>query len=94
MDVGGSGKITDGADNVFSVWSDRRRTETRAIALTRSSELHKQRNGEVQHKSSGCTSTSRRSGFAQARSADRQHSCRTGRGAGMTKKVDMDAAAG
>jgi twinkle protein len=51
LDVGGSGKITDGADNVFSVWSARRETEEqeddKADALL---ELHKQRNGEVQHR--------------------------------------------
>jgi twinkle protein len=51
MDVGGSGKITDGADNVFSVWSARKDDEDEANdkpdALL---ELHKQRNGEVQHR--------------------------------------------
>ena len=50
MDVGGSGKITDGADNVFSVWSARREDgdpEEKVDALL---ELHKQRNGEVQHR--------------------------------------------
>lgn len=51
LDVGGSGKITDGADNVFSVWSARKEDEQedddKADALL---ELHKQRNGEVQHR--------------------------------------------
>ena len=51
MDVGGSGKITDGADNVFSVWSARKEDgdeqNEKPDALL---ELHKQRNGEVQHK--------------------------------------------
>lgn len=51
MDVGGSGKITDGADNIFSVWSARKEDgdepNDKPDALL---ELHKQRNGEVQHK--------------------------------------------
>lgn len=51
LDVGGSGKITDGADNVFSVWSARKEDlaedDGKPDALL---ELHKQRNGEVQHK--------------------------------------------
>lgn len=51
MDVGGSGKITDGADNIFSVWSarkeDSQEDDGKPDALL---ELHKQRNGEVQHK--------------------------------------------
>jgi twinkle protein len=51
LDVGGSGKITDGADNVFSVWSalkdDAQEDDGKADALL---ELHKQRNGEVQHR--------------------------------------------
>lgn len=51
LDVGGSGKITDGADNVFSVWSARKEEtdedDGKADALL---ELHKQRNGEVQHR--------------------------------------------
>jgi twinkle protein len=49
MDVSGSGKITDGADNVFSVWSARKDEQSeddgKADALL---ELHKQRNGDVQ----------------------------------------------
>lgn len=51
MDVGGSGKITDAADNVFSVWSARKDDgepdDGKPDALL---ELHKQRNGDVQHK--------------------------------------------
>ena len=51
LDVGGSGKITDGADNVFSVWSARKEEDQaqddKADALL---ELHKQRNGDVQHR--------------------------------------------
>lgn len=51
MDVAGSGKITDGADNVWSVWSARKPEEEeldeKPDALI---ELLKQRNGEVQHK--------------------------------------------
>ena len=51
MDVGGSGKITDAADNVFSVWSARKddaaEDDGKPDALL---ELHKQRNGDVQHK--------------------------------------------
>lgn len=51
LDVGGSGKITDGADNIFSVWSARKEDgeeqNEKPDALL---ELHKQRNGDVQHK--------------------------------------------
>ncbi len=50
MDVGGSGKITDGADNVFSVWSDRKEDGDESEKPDALLELHKQRNGEVQHK--------------------------------------------
>lgn len=50
MDVAGSSKITDGADNVFTVWSKRKDESEEATdepdALL---ELQKQRNGEVQH---------------------------------------------
>jgi twinkle protein len=50
LDVAGSSKITDGADNVFTVWSARRDeaappTDEPDAKL----ELQKQRNGEVQH---------------------------------------------
>lgn len=51
MDVAGSGKLTDGADNVFSVWSAQKEDEDsndeKPDALL---ELHKQRNGDTQHK--------------------------------------------
>ena len=50
LDVAGSSKITDGADNVFSVWSARK---DEADELTDEPdgklELQKQRNGDVQH---------------------------------------------
>lgn len=50
MDVGGSGKITDGADNVFTVWSARRdESEPQTDDADAKLELQKQRNGEVQH---------------------------------------------
>lgn len=51
MDVSGSSRITDAADNVFSVWSARREEneplDEKPDALL---ELNKQRNGDVQHK--------------------------------------------
>lgn len=51
MDVAGSGKITDAADNVWSIWSARKpdddEQDDKPDALF---ELQKQRNGEVQHK--------------------------------------------
>ena len=51
MDVAGSSKITDGADNVFTVWSARK-DEADATDPDKPDaklELHKQRNGDVQH---------------------------------------------
>lgn len=53
MDVAGSGKITDGADNVFSVWSaqkDQSKVPEEADAGLPDGklELQKQRNGDVQ----------------------------------------------
>ena len=53
MDVAGSGKITDGADNVFSVWSAQKDqskvAEEEADGMPDGKlELQKQRNGEVQ----------------------------------------------
>ncbi|MDE2451993.1 MAG: AAA family ATPase [Burkholderiales bacterium] len=50
LDVAGSGKITDAADNVFTVWSARKderdpETDKPDACL----ELQKQRNGDVQH---------------------------------------------
>lgn len=51
LDVAGSSKLTDAADNVFTVWSARREegdpeTDKPDACL----ELHKQRNGDVQHR--------------------------------------------
>lgn len=51
MDVAGSSKITDGADNVFTVWNARKddgeeQDDSKPDAKL---ELQKQRNGEVQH---------------------------------------------
>ncbi|NYH99592.1 DnaB-like helicase C-terminal domain-containing protein [Cupriavidus plantarum] len=54
MDVAGSGNLANGADNVFSVWSAQKQDgedanhEPDAVL-----ELHKQRNGDVQHKKLG-----------------------------------------
>lgn len=51
MDVAGSSKITDAADNVFSVWSARKdetaEDDGKPDALL---ELHKQRNGDTQNR--------------------------------------------
>lgn len=51
LDVSGSSKLTDAADNVFSVWSARKEDGDPDVekpdALL---ELHKNRNGDVQHK--------------------------------------------
>lgn len=50
MDVAGSSKITDGADNVFSVWSARKdESAPMDDSPDGGLELQKQRNGEVQH---------------------------------------------
>ncbi len=50
LDVGGSGRITDAADNVISVWSARKEeSEPENDKPDALLELHKQRNGEVQH---------------------------------------------
>ena len=50
LDVGGSGRITDAADNVFSVWSARKEeSEPENDKPDALLELNKQRNGEVQH---------------------------------------------
>lgn len=50
LDVSGSSRITDAADNLFSVWSARKEAtdedDGKPDALL---ELHKQRNGDVQH---------------------------------------------
>ncbi len=51
LDVAGSGKITDAADNVFTVWSARREeNEPEPDKPDGYLELQKQRNGDVQHK--------------------------------------------
>lgn len=51
LDVSGSSKLTDAADNVFSVWSARKEDGDPEVekpdALL---ELHKNRNGDIQHK--------------------------------------------
>lgn len=50
LDVAGSSKITDGADNVFTVWSARRdESEAPTDEPDAKLELQKQRNGEIQH---------------------------------------------
>lgn len=50
LDVAGSSKITDGADNVFTVWSALR-DESQAMTDDSDAklELKKQRNGDIQH---------------------------------------------
>ena len=51
LDVAGSSKITDGADNVFTIWSARR-DESMPIDADEPDarlELLKQRNGDTQH---------------------------------------------
>ncbi len=50
MDVAGSSKITDGADNVFSVWrAQKDQSQTDDGSCDAKLELQKQRNGEVQN---------------------------------------------
>lgn len=52
MDVAGSSKITDGADNVFTVWSARKDENDATLDPDKPDaklELQKQRNGDVQH---------------------------------------------
>lgn len=50
LDVAGSSKITDGADNVFTVWSARRdESQPPTDESDAQLELQKQRNGDVQH---------------------------------------------
>jgi twinkle protein len=52
LDVAGSSKITDGADNVFTVWSARKDESDGDIDPDKPDaklELHKQRNGDTQH---------------------------------------------
>ncbi len=51
MDVAGSGKITDAADNVFSVWSAQKDvTDTSTDEPDAMLTLWKQRNGDTQHR--------------------------------------------
>ena len=52
MDVAGSSKITDGADNVFTVWSARKDENDASVDPDKPDaklELQKQRNGNIQH---------------------------------------------
>lgn len=50
LDVAGSSKITDAADNVFTVWSARKdESEPMTDEPDAKLELQKQRNGEIQH---------------------------------------------
>lgn len=50
LDVSGSSRITDAADNVFSVWSARKEDGDEDDKPDALLELHKQRNGDVQHR--------------------------------------------
>lgn len=50
MDVSGSGKITDAADNVFSVWSAQKEEGQQNDEPDAILELFKNRNGETQHR--------------------------------------------
>ena len=50
MDIAGSGKITDAADNVFSVWSAQKEEGQQDDKPDAMLELFKNRNGEVQHR--------------------------------------------
>lgn len=55
LDVAGSSKITDGADNVFSVWSARKdEMDEPTDEPDAKLELHKARNGETQHRTQYC----------------------------------------
>lgn len=52
LDVAGSSKITDGADNVFTVWSARKDENDPDVDMDKADarlELQKQRNGDTQH---------------------------------------------
>jgi twinkle protein len=52
LDVAGSSKITDGADNVFTVWSARKDENDPSVEPDKADaklELQKQRNGDTQH---------------------------------------------
>lgn len=50
MDVSGSSKLTDAADNVWSVWADHKEEGERPDESDGKLELHKQRNGDIQSK--------------------------------------------
>lgn len=50
LDVAGSGNLTNAAHNVFSVWSARKEEGEDPNTPDAYLELHKQRNGEVQHR--------------------------------------------
>lgn len=50
LDVSGSSRITDAADNVFSVWSARKEEDEESETPDALLELNKQRNGDVQHR--------------------------------------------
>lgn len=50
LDVSGSSKLTDGADNVFVVWADHKEEGERTDEPDGFLELHKQRNGSIQSK--------------------------------------------
>lgn len=50
MDVAGSSKLTDAADNVFSVWADHKEDGEREDEPDARLELHKQRNGDIQNR--------------------------------------------
>lgn len=50
LDVSGSSRITDAADNVFSVWSARKEDGEDDDTPDALLELNKQRNGDVQHR--------------------------------------------
>lgn len=50
LDVSGSGKLTDAADNVFSVWADKKEEGERPDTPDGYLKIHKQRNGDIQEK--------------------------------------------
>lgn len=50
LDVSGSGNLTNAADNVFSVWSARKEDGEDPDTPDAYLELHKQRNGDTQHR--------------------------------------------
>lgn len=50
MDVAGSSKLTDAADNVFTVWADHKEEGERTEQPDARLEIHKQRNGDTQNR--------------------------------------------